>query len=72
MEQADQLTIARALRLLASQRAASKRYYVTNKGTINERSKAYWEAHREAINARRRERYGERNNIPTPTADGIR
>ena len=72
MEQADQSTIARALRLLACQRAASKRYYVSNKNTINERSKAYWEAHREAINARRRQRYGERKNIPVPVADGLR
>jgi hypothetical protein len=57
MEQPDQNTIARALRLLAAQKAASKRYYETNREAINERSKTYWEAHRENINARRRERY---------------
>ena len=50
-------TIARALRLLASQKAASKKYYEANKDVINERSKAYWEEHRENINTRRRERY---------------
>ncbi len=57
MEEPSERTIARALRLLASQKAASKRYYEANKGVINERSKAYWEEHRENINTRRRERY---------------
>lgn len=55
--EADERTIARALRLLACQRAASKRYYEANKEAINERAKSYWETHRETINIRRRERY---------------
>ena len=62
--EADKETVARALRLLASQRAASKRYYEAHKASINERSKAYWEAHREAINARRRARYDAVKNVP--------
>ncbi len=57
MQQPDEATVARALRLLANQRAASKRYYAANRNAINERSKAYWEAHRQQINERRRERY---------------
>ena len=53
----DEKKVARALRLLESQSAASKRYYQSHRGVIHERSKAYWEANREAINARRRARY---------------
>ena len=60
----DKDTITRALRLLASQRAASKRYYEAHKASINERSKAYWEAHRDTINARRRARYEAVKNVP--------
>ena len=57
MDAANDKRIARALRLLDSQIAASKRYYVSHKEAINERSKAYWEANRDTINARRRARY---------------
>jgi hypothetical protein len=73
MQQADQNTINRALRLLASQRAASKRYYETNRDIINERSKTYWEQNREAINARRRERYEATHPkvIQQPPVDGL-
>lgn len=55
--QADAQTIARALKLLASQKRASQKYYEAHKETIKERSVKYWEQHREAINARRRQRY---------------
>ena len=57
MELADQATITRALRLLTSQRQASKRYYEANRTAINDRSKLYWETHREEVNLRRRVRY---------------
>jgi hypothetical protein len=55
--QPDAKTVARALKLLASQKRASQKYYEAHKETIKERSVKYWEEHREAINARRRERY---------------
>jgi len=57
MDAANDKRIARALRLLESQIAASKRYYMNHKDAINQRSKAYWEANRETINERRRARY---------------
>ena len=64
---ADEKTITRALRLLACQKNASKRYYQAHKEAIKERSVNYWERHRDAINARRRARYEAthaENNIP--------
>lgn len=73
MESADRHTIARALRLLKSQQAASKRYYESNRTAINERSKSYWEQNRETINARRRQRYeaAHPKNIQQPPVDGL-
>ena len=52
-------TIARALRLLESQRRASQSYYLRNKDAIKEKSLNYWKVHREAINTRRRQLYAE-------------
>ena len=64
----DAKTAARALRLLASQTRASRRYYEAHKDAIKERSVQYWEAHRDAINAKRRERY-EAKHPKNPTPD---
>ena len=50
-------TIQRALRLLEGQRRASRAYYQRHKQEIKERSTAYWNFQKDAINARRRERY---------------
>ena len=50
-------TIQRALKLLEGQRRASRAYYMRHKGEIKERSTAYWNSHRDLINARRRQRY---------------
>jgi hypothetical protein len=65
--------VARALRLLASQSAASKRYYQAHRELINERSKAYWEANRDSINERRRARYDAAHpkKVPDDTVDGL-
>lgn len=52
-----QAQITRALRLLESQRTASRRYYDAHKADIKARSVTYWQQNRETINARRRERY---------------
>ena len=49
--------IQRALRLLESQRRASKAYYERHKEDIKQKSTLYWELHKEAINERRRQRY---------------
>ena len=49
--------IERALKLVESQRRASKTYYERNKAVIKAKSTEYWESHKDAINARRRERY---------------
>ena len=49
--------IARALRLLESQKRASHTYYERNKDVIKAKSLEYWKEHREAINLRRRELY---------------
>jgi hypothetical protein len=57
MEPVTNIVIQRALKLLESQRRASKKYYVNNKDAIKAKSVAYWETHREAINEKRRIRY---------------
>jgi len=57
----DATTVARALRLLESQRRASQSYYMRNKDAIKEKSLNYWKEHREAINIRRRQLYAERH-----------
>ena len=49
--------IERALRLVESQRRASKSYYERNKDAIKAKSTEYWESHKDAINERRRARY---------------
>jgi hypothetical protein len=49
--------IQRALRLLESQRRASKAYYERHKEDIKLKSTQYWEAHKDLINERRRQRY---------------
>jgi hypothetical protein len=50
----DAHTVARALRLLESQRRASQSYYLRNKEVIKEKSLNYWKEHKDAINTRRR------------------
>lgn len=50
-------TIARALRLLESQRRASHNYYERNKERIKEKSISYWKTHKNTINERRRAAY---------------
>jgi hypothetical protein len=50
-------TIARALKLLETQKKASKAYYLRHKEVVKAKSVAYWEEHREDINTRRRARY---------------
>lgn len=50
----DANTVARALRLLESQRRASQSYYLRNKEAIKEKSLNYWKEHKDAINTRRR------------------
>ena len=49
--------IERALRLVESQRRASKSYYERNKDAIKAKSTEYWGHHKDAINERRRARY---------------
>jgi hypothetical protein len=49
--------IQRALRLLESQRRASKAYYERHKEDIKQKSTLYWEIHKDLINQRRRQRY---------------
>ena len=49
--------IQRALRLLESQRRASRAYYIRHKDEIKQKSTTYWEQHKELINERRRTRY---------------
>lgn len=49
--------IHKALKLLEAQRRASKKYYANNKDAIKAKSVAYWTAHREEINEKRRQRY---------------
>jgi|LauGreSBDMM110SN_4_FD.fasta_scaffold171180_3 hypothetical protein len=66
METASPATIQRALKLLEYQQRASKSYYARNKESIKAKSIQYWENNREAINARRRERYRKKNPIPPP------
>lgn len=49
--------VQRALRLLESQRRASRAYYMRHKDVIKQKSTTYWEQHKETINERRRNRY---------------
>jgi hypothetical protein len=49
--------IQRALRLLESQRRASRAYYLRHKEDIKQKSTNYWEHRREQINERRRAAY---------------
>ena len=49
--------IERALKLVESQRRASKSYYERNKNAIKAKSTQYWEHHKDTINERRRARY---------------
>ena len=51
------LTLQKARRMIENQRRANRTYYEKNKDLVKQRSSAYWENHREAINARRRDRY---------------
>jgi len=44
-------TVARALRLLATQQKASRNYYERHRERIRQRSAAYWEQHKDALNA---------------------
>jgi hypothetical protein len=55
----DRATIARALRLLESQRQAARAYYARNRDAIKARTARYWDVHRDQLNARRRQRYEE-------------
>ena len=49
--------VQRAMRLLESQRRASRAYYLRHKEDIKQKSTTYWEQHREQINERRRAAY---------------
>jgi hypothetical protein len=49
----DRATIARALRLLESQRQAARAYYARNRDAIKARTARYWDVHRDQLNARR-------------------
>ena len=49
-------TVARALRVLATQTKASKAFYQRNRERIRARSLQYWQDHRDALNLRRREK----------------
>ena len=49
--------VQRALKLLESQRRASRAYYLRHKEDIKQKSTSYWEQHREHINERRRAAY---------------
>lgn len=51
----DEKLVTRALRLLAAAQRANRAYYVKNRERIVKRSAAYWEAHKDDLNARRRE-----------------
>ena len=51
------MEVQRALRLLESQRRASRAYYTRHKDEIKQKSTTYWEQHKETINERRRNRY---------------
>ena len=51
------LEVQRALRLVESQRRASRAYYLRHKDGIKQKSTLYWEEHKELINERRRARY---------------
>ena len=51
------IEVQRALRLVESQRRASRAYYLRHKEDIKQKSTAYWEEHKELINERRRARY---------------
>jgi len=61
--------IARALRLLESQKRASHGYYERNKNVIKAKSLEYWKEHREAINLRRRELYAMTHPKPRATQE---
>lgn len=50
-------TVARALKLLETQRKASQAYYARHREEVKARSVSYWGKHKEDINARRRDRY---------------
>ena len=62
-------TITTALKLLMSQRKAARAYYGRNADAMKARSAAYWEAHREEINRRRRERYAAAHPRPALLPD---
>jgi hypothetical protein len=61
--------VKRALRLLQSQRRASKTYYERHKEEIKSKTMTYWELNRDAINLRRRQRYAE-THPPKVTSEG--
>ena len=65
----DPTTIARALRLLESQKRASKSYYLRNKEAIKEKSLNYWRDNRDAINEKRRLAYAVNNAKPPLKVD---
>lgn len=48
--------VQRALRYLEIQTKANKAYYLRNRDRIRERSLAYWQAHKEDLNQKRRAR----------------
>ena len=60
--------IQRALRLVESQRRASRNYYMRHKEEIKQKSVAYWEAHKTAINERRRKKYAVNHPAPIETS----
>ena len=59
-----EVEIQRALRLVESQRRASKAYYVRHRDAIRAKSADYWQTHKATINARRRAHYAQAH--PTP------
>ncbi len=73
MPEASASTIARALRLLATQQKASRNYYERNKDRIRQRSADYWREHKDELNAARRERARQKREagqeaVPAPAS----
>ena len=61
------MEMERALRILETHRKASHAYYVKHTDSIKRKNGSYWEAHKDAINARRRLSYQAwRENKHTP------
>jgi hypothetical protein len=63
------IEVQRALRLLQSQRKASKTYYERHKEEIKSKTMAYWELNRDVINERRRERYAATHPPKVPSSE---